>query len=39
LYFAKSAALVKVKPKKKKARVNWSAVAGLQKEEIEVISY
>ena len=37
LYFAKSAALVKVKPKKKIARVNWAAVAELQKTEIDVI--
>jgi len=38
LYFAKSAALVKIKPKKKKARVNWEAVAGLQKKEIEELT-
>ena len=25
LYFAKAAQLVKIKPKKKKARVNWEA--------------
>lgn len=35
LYFAKAAALVKIKPKKKKARVNWEAVAGIQQTEIE----
>lgn len=35
LYFAKSAQLVKIKPKKKKARVNWEAVSKLQQEEID----
>jgi len=34
LYFAKSAALIKVKPKKKAKRVNWEKVAKLQISQI-----